>query len=68
MNRATVLIIDDTPANIAVLADYLEGFCRVDHRKEKFSRNGTTPLKLDGPLPPVHKIGRRTTSHPRRRL
>ena len=24
MNRATVLIIDDTPANIAVLADYLE--------------------------------------------
>ena len=44
------------------------GFCRVDHRKEKFSRNGTTPLKLDGPLPPVHKIGRRTTSHPRRRL
>ena len=42
-------------------------FCRAVDQTAEFPRNGTVPLKMDGPFLPAHKIGRRTTSYPRRR-
>jgi NADPH:quinone reductase-like Zn-dependent oxidoreductase len=45
-----------------------DGFCRVVYQKAKFVLSGSVPFRLHGPSLPAHKIGRRTTLHPRRQL
>ena len=49
--------------NYRIATPAIQGFCRIIYQTAEFFRHGASPLNKDGPCPPAHKIGRRTTSH-----